>query len=83
MINATEIRANMPVVCSQNGPVGIVDRMEGPDTIRLAKDKSGAHHYFPLAWVKTVDAQVHLDRPGPQAVREWSTAAPQGAIAKA
>lgn len=83
MINVTEIKPNMPVVCSKNGQLGVVDHMEGTDTVKLTKDKSGAHHYFPLAWVKTVDSKVHIDRPGEQAMREWSTAAPKTHAAKA
>jgi hypothetical protein len=67
---------NMPVVCSEGGQFAVVDHMEGKDTLKLAKDKAGQHHYIPLAWVKSVDAKVHVDRPGDQAMREWSTTSP-------
>jgi hypothetical protein len=53
--------------------------MEGKSSIKLNKDKAGVHHYIPLGWVSRVDAKVHLDRPGAQAMREWKTAAPIGA----
>ncbi|MBK6690762.1 MAG: DUF2171 domain-containing protein [Myxococcales bacterium] len=73
MINANQIKPNTPVVCSDNGQFAVVDHMEGTDTIKLNKDEKGTHHYIPLSWVKTVDDKVHIDRPGDQAMREWTT----------
>ena len=67
------IKPHMAVVCSEDGQFATVDHLEGTDQIKLAKDKSGAHHYIPLAWVTTVDDKVHVDRPGDQAMREWKT----------
>jgi hypothetical protein len=76
MIDTTQIKPNMPVMCSQDGQFAVVDHMEGKHTIKLNKDAKGLHHYIPLSWVRSVDAKVHIDRPGDQAMREWSTAAP-------
>jgi hypothetical protein len=73
MINSTQIKPNTPVVCSKNGQLGVVDHMEGTTSIKLKKDKLGQHHYIPLSWVKSVDEKLHLDRPGEQAMREWTT----------
>lgn len=71
------IKANMPVVCSDNGLLSVVEHLEGTDVIKLAKDIYGQHHYIPLGWVDRVDDQVHLDRTGVEAVMAWSkTAAP-------
>lgn len=67
------IRPHMPVVCSLNGQFGVVDHVEGRDLIKLAKDEQGQHHYIPLAWVTSVDDKVHVDRPGKQAMQEWTT----------
>ncbi len=67
------IKPHMAVVCSENGQFATVDHVEGTDLIKLAKDKSGQHHYIPLAWVTSVDDKVHVDRPGDQAMREWTT----------
>ena len=78
MSKMSQIKPNMPVVCSRNGDLGFVDHIEGTDMIRLAKDKTGNHHYFPLSWVRAVDIKVHIDRPGDQAMREWSSTAPTG-----
>jgi hypothetical protein len=67
------IKPRMPVVCSDNGQFGVVDHLEGSDLIKLAKDERGQHHYIPLAWVTSVDDKVHVDRPGDQAMRDWTT----------
>ncbi len=69
------IKPHMPVVCSNNKQFGTVDHVEGTDQIKLTKDQSGKHHFIPLAWVTSVDHQVHVDRPGDQAMREWKTEA--------
>lgn len=67
------IKPHMPVVCSENGQFATVDHVEGENMIKLAKDDKGQHHYIPLTWVTAVDDKVHVDRPGDQAMREWST----------
>jgi hypothetical protein len=76
MIQARQIKSDMPVVCSENGQFAVVDHMENKTCIKLTKDASGQHHYIPLSWVKKVDDKIHIDRPGDQAMREWSTTAP-------
>jgi hypothetical protein len=68
----TLIRPHMPVVCSENGQFAVVDHLEGRDQIKLAKDKDGHAHFIPLTWVTAVDDKVHVDRPGDQAMREWT-----------
>jgi hypothetical protein len=73
MIDASQIKPHTPVVCSNNGQFATVDHMEGQDIIKLSKDHSGQHHYIPLSWVTSVDDKVHIDRPGPQAMKEWTT----------
>lgn len=71
------IQPHMPVVCSENGQFATVDHVEGRDSIKLAKDDKGQHHYIPLTWVTSVDDKVHVDRPGKQAMQEWSTTPPK------
>jgi hypothetical protein len=66
------IKDNMPVVCSDNGQLAVVDHLEGTDSIKLARDAEGEHHYIPLTWVSSVDDKVHIDRTGDQAMKEWS-----------
>jgi hypothetical protein len=70
------IKEGMPVVCSENGQFAVVDHLEGSSSIKLNRDDSGQHHYIPTAWVTKVDDKVHVDRPGDQAMREWSTKPP-------
>lgn len=76
MFNANEIKPHMPVVCSRGGQFAVVDHVEGSDAIKLTKDQNGQHHYIPMSWVRSVDTEVHVDRPGDQAMREWSTTPP-------
>jgi hypothetical protein len=75
MDKSAKIRDHMPVVCSNGKQFATVDHLDG-DTIKLTKDDSGQHHWIPLAWVTKVDEHVHVDRPGDQAMREWSTTGP-------
>jgi hypothetical protein len=69
----------MPVVCSEAGQFAIVDHMEGTNTLKLKKDKAGQHHYIPLSWVtSTAGGKVKIDRPGDQAMQDWSKTPPTG-----
>jgi hypothetical protein len=72
------INPHMPVVGSNGIRFATVDHLEGDDTIKLTRDESGQHHYIPLDWVTEVDEQVHIDRPGQQAMEQWSDSAPTG-----
>ena len=71
--NIQKIKADMPVVCSQNGQFAVVDHLEGKDMIKLKRDDKGMHHFIPTSWVTSVDGKVHVDRPGDQAMKEWKT----------
>ncbi len=75
MIDSKQIKPGMPVVCSEDGQFAVVDHAEGGNSIKLKRDKSGQHHFIPLNWVTSVDDKVHIDRPGDQAMREWTSAA--------
>ncbi len=76
-ITPAQIKPEMKVVCSNDVAFGVVDHMQGPATIKLKKDDKGVHHYIPLAWIASVDDRIHADRPGDQAMREWSTEPPK------
>ena len=67
-----QIREHMPTAYSEGGQFATIDRVAG-STIRLTKDQQGQHHYIPMDWLVRVDQHVHVDRPGDQAMREWST----------
>ena len=77
MINVEQIKPEMPVVCSQDGQFATVDHLEGTNIIKLKKDKKGQHHYIPVSWVRSTEGgKVKVDRPGDQAMQEWSTVPP-------
>ena len=74
MVNTSEIKPDMPVICSQGGQFATVDHMEGADSIKLKKDDSGQHHYIPVSWVTSiVNGKVKVDRPGEDAMNDWMT----------
>ena len=76
MINANQIKPDMPVVCSQDGQFAVIDHIEGLNVIKLKKDKNGQHHYIPLSWVTSTESgKVKVDRPGEQAMQKWTTSA--------
>ena len=75
-MDTTRIKEHMPVVCSEDGQFGVVDHLDTGNTIKLTKDDQGQHHWIPVDWVTKVDEHVHVDRPGDQAMREWSSTAP-------
>ncbi|MEO8843404.1 MAG: DUF2171 domain-containing protein [Kofleriaceae bacterium] len=66
------IKRHMAVVGSNDGQFATVDHLQGTNEIKLT-DKTGQHHYIPLAWVSSVDDKVHVDRPRDQAMKEWRT----------
>ena len=76
---ASQIKEHMPVVGSDGGQFTTVDHLDG-DHIKLTKKDSpdGQHHWIPQSWVTRVDEHVHIDRPGPQAMREWLSSKPEG-----
>lgn len=77
MTSSSQILPDMPVVCSEDGQFAVVDHMEGSETIKLQKDDKGQHHFIPLSWVTSVDkGKVNVDRPGDQAMKEWSQEPP-------
>ena len=74
----SQIAPDARVKGSNGTVVGFVDHIEGIDSLQLKKDEQGVHHSIPLTGVSRVDADVHLDRHGEQAMREWSTLPPRG-----
>lgn len=77
MVDTSTIKEHMPVVCSDGGQFATVDHMDG-NSVKLTKDEQGQHHWMPTEWVTRVDQHVHVDRPGKQAMQEWSTTPPNG-----
>lgn len=71
MVTTSQIVEHMPVVCSEGGQFATVDHLDG-NSIKLTRDEHGNHHWIPLDWVTHVDDKVHVDRPGDQAMQDWS-----------
>jgi len=65
------------VVTDPYGQFATVDHTDSGNMIKLTKDESGQHHWIPMSWVTRVDQHVHVDRPGKQAMQEWSTSNPR------
>jgi hypothetical protein len=78
-MDRNKIKEHMPVVCSNNEQFATVDHLDDGDTIKLTKDASGTHHWIPTSWVASVDDKVHIDRPGADAMKQWTTAPPKAA----
>jgi len=78
MVDISNIRPAMPVVGSEDSEFAVVDRLIGDEMIELNRDAQGLHHYIPLNWVTVVDDKVHVDRPGRDAMRQWSLTPPCG-----
>jgi len=73
------IHPRMPAVGSNSVQFAVASHPEGRDILMLAQDASGQRLFlltWPLTWVTSVDDKVHADRPGDQAMREWTTTPP-------
>jgi hypothetical protein len=78
MVDATAIKPKMPVVGCDGEPVGTVDRVQGPDRIKLTRTDAqagGRHHLIPVDWVDHVDDRVHLRKSSRDAMVQWQAAA--------
>jgi hypothetical protein len=74
MAKKLDVRAHMEVVGSDGKHIGIVDRLDGGDRIKLTKKDSqaaGQHHFIPFGWVAHVDAHVHLNKSSRDAMAQW------------
>ena len=76
MIEAHEIKEDMPVHTAQAEQFAVVDHTDGPDSIKLKKDESGTHHYIPVSWViSTEGGIVKINRTLDQVLHDWSAEA--------
>ena len=63
MMEASQIKPHMPVVCSENGQFAVVDHMEGKDTIKLTKDDKGQPQASVFYVAYTEDGVAPKSRP--------------------
>jgi hypothetical protein len=76
MAAARMIAQYMEVVGSDGAHVGIVERIEGAEEIKLAKDDpdaGGRERYIPMTWLAHAEMKVHLNLPAAEAKARWST----------
>ncbi|AKR42687.1 DUF2171 domain-containing protein [Methylophilus sp. TWE2] len=77
MIDAAEIKADMPVTTAQAEHVAVVDHLVSDDVIKLKKDDSGKHHYIPVSWViSTEGGIVKTNRTLEQITHDWADVQP-------
>ena len=77
MANTQQIREHMEVIGADDVHVGVVDRVEPSNGIKLTRSDplaEGVHHYVPLDWVERVDAQVHLNKDSSELIALWKRA---------
>lgn len=74
MIDAHEIKADMPVTTAQEEHFAVVDHLESDDLIKLKKDEAGVHHYIPVSWVLSTEGGiVKVNRTLAQIPQDWQT----------
>jgi hypothetical protein len=76
MVMSRVIAQNMEVVGCDGVHVGIVDRIEGTDEIKLTKDDpaaGGEDHYIPLSWLVHAEMKVHLKLAGDEVKTRWTS----------
>jgi hypothetical protein len=74
MLNTQQIREHMEVIGADGVHVGVVDRVEGPNRIKLTKHDAiaeGQHHYVQADWVDHVDSHVHLNKDSSELLALW------------
>ena len=73
MMSIFEIKLNMPVFCAEYAQFAEVDQLEGPEYSKLKKEEPVSRHYVPDSWVVSTDTRkVKIDRPGEEAIADWS-----------
>jgi hypothetical protein len=76
MIDAKEIKENMPVITAQAEQFAEVDQLVSSDEIKLKKDSAGVHHFIPVSWViSTEGGKLKINRTLEQVQLDWATEA--------
>jgi hypothetical protein len=74
MHNTENIREHMEVFGADGVHVGVVDRVEAPDRIKLTKSDplaEGSHHFILADWIDHVDSKVHLNKDSSELMALW------------
>ena len=73
-MHTTQIREHMEVLGADGVHVGVVDRVEPGDRIKLTRNDplaEGAHHFIAPDWVDHVDEHVHLNKDSTELMALW------------
>ena len=68
------IREHMEVLGADGVHVGVVDRVEAGDRIKLTKSDplaEGMHHFIEHDWIERVDEHVHLNKDSSELIALW------------
>lgn len=77
MIDAADIKSDMPVTTAQAEHVAVVDHLVSDDIIKLKKDDSGTHHFIPVSWVVSTEGGiVKTNRTLEQITHDWTEIPP-------
>jgi len=77
MIDAADIKSDMPVTTAQAEHVAVVDHLVSDGMIKLKKDDSGTHHFIPVSWVVSTEGGiVKTNRTLEQITQDWTEAPP-------
>ena len=71
---AANIREHMEVMGSDGVHVGTVDRVEGPDRVKLTRSDpmaEGKHHVIKADWIDHIDSHVHLNKKSTELMALW------------
>ena len=77
MIDAADIKSDMPVTTAKAEHVAVVDHLVSDDMIKLKKDDSGTHHFIPVSWVVSTEGGiVKTNRTLDQITQDWTETPP-------
>ena len=73
-MHTSQIREHMEVLAKDGAHVGVVDRVEAGDRIKLTKGDAtagGKHHFIEHDWIDHVDQHVHLNKDSGEVKKLW------------
>ena len=77
MQTTANIREHMEVIAADDVHVGVVDRVESSDRVKLTRSDplaEGTHHFISADWIERVDAHVHLNKRSSELLALWKSA---------
>ncbi len=76
LVDVSGVKERMNVLASDGTKIGSVASLEGGAIkLSLRDSPDGLYHFIPVAWVKKVEAEIHLRQSADEAKREWKPTA--------